>query len=158
LRARRWNKKGVETILAALLLVVIVAVMSVIVFTWSRGVFGSVLPAPSNGHETLVLENQGYNTANNNVTLYLRNIGTIPTTLVSYYIQDINRDQCAKTTGWSQGPYAPGQLAIVQLGIPSPPSTYCTWTGTPFTFQQGNTYTVTVVTSHNNQFSFTIQR
>jgi len=155
---RRWNKKGVETILAALLLVVIVAVMSVIVLTWSRGVFGSILPAPTNGHESLALENEAYNAANNNVTLYLRNIGNIPTTLVSYYVQDNNGNQCAKITGWSQGPYAPSQLAIVSLGIPSPPSTYCTWTGTPFTFQQGSVYTVIVVSSHNNQFSFTIQR
>ena len=158
MHSRRWNRKGVETILAALLLVVIVAVMAAIVFTWSHGVFGSILPAPTNGHESLVLENQGYNTANNSTTLYLRNIGNIPTTLASYYIQDSNRDQCAKPTGWTQGPYAPSQLAIVQLSIPSPPSTYCTWTGTPFTFQPGNTYTVIVVTSHNDQFSFTIQR
>jgi hypothetical protein len=158
LHHRRWNRKGVETILAALLLVVIVVVMSVIIFTWSTGVFGSILPAPTNGKEVLVLENQAYNTANNNVTLYLRNTGTITTTLVSYYIQDLNGNECAKTSGWSQGPYTPTQLAIVPLGIPSLPSTYCTWTGTPFTFQSGNTYTVTVVTSHNNQFSFTIQR
>ena len=158
MRARRWNGKGVETILAALLLVVIVVVMSVIIFTWSTGVFGSILPPPANGKEVLVLENQGYNSANNNVTLYLRNTGTIAVTLVSYYVQDLNGNEAAKTTGWTKGPYSPTALIIVPLGIPSPPSSYCTWTGTPFTFQQGNTYTVTVVTSHNNQFSFTIQR
>ena len=156
LHARRWNRKGVETILAGLLLVVIVVVMSVIVYSWSMGVFGSILPASSNGKEILVLENARFS-GSNNVTLYLRNTGTAVTTVVSYYVIDLNGNQCAKTTGWTKGPYSPTQLAILPLTIPSPPSTYCTWIGAPFTFQSGNVYTVTLATSHNNQFSFTIQ-
>ncbi len=155
--ARRWNRKGVETIIAALLLVVIVVVMSVIVYEWSTGVFGAILPAPPNGKETLSFENQAY-TSNINVTLYLRNTGTATVTLVSFYVSDLNGNQCAKATGWSAGPYAPGNLAPVRLSIPAPPSNYCAWSGTPFTFQQGNTYTISLVTSHNTQFSFTIQR
>jgi hypothetical protein len=158
LHDRRWNRKGVETILAALLLVVIVAVMMAIVYSWSLGFFGSVLPAPAKGSENIAFENQAYAANNTAATLYLRNTGTALTTFVSYYIKDMSGDQCAKTSGWSSGPYSPSQLAQVPLGIPSPPSTYCTWTGTPFTFQPGNVYTVTIVTSHNNQFSFTIRR
>ena len=158
MRARRFDRKGMETIIAALLLVVIVVVMSVMILAWSVGTFGSILPAPTQGRETLTFENQAYNTANNNVTLYLRNTGSATISLVSFYIQDINGNQCAKTTGWTAGPFSPGQLAQVPLGIPMPPSNYCKWTGTPFTFQQGNTYAVTLVTSHNSQFSFTISR
>ena len=158
MHARRWNRKGVETIISALLLVVIVVVMSVIVFVWSTGALGSILPAPTGGNEVLVFENAAYNPANNNVTVYLRNTGSATIKLVSYYVQDPNGDQCAKTSGWTEGPYNPTTLLQVPLGIPSPPSAYCTWTGTPFIFQPGNTYTVVVVTSHNNQFSFTIQR
>ncbi|TMI51041.1 hypothetical protein E6H22_00225 [Candidatus Bathyarchaeota archaeon] len=44
MHTRRWNRKGIDTILASLLLVVIVVVMSVIVYSWSMGVFGSILP------------------------------------------------------------------------------------------------------------------
>jgi hypothetical protein len=154
--ARRWNRSGLSTIIAALLLVVIVVVMSVIVYSWSLGTLGSIFPTPVNGKEILILENQRYYGANN-VTLYLRNTGTAVTTLVSYYVQDLNGNQCAKTNGWSQGPYSPTQLAIVPLSIPSPPSTSCTWTGTPFTFQPGNIYTIVLVSQRNQQFSFTIQ-
>jgi hypothetical protein len=142
-------------VVAALLLVVIVVVMAAIVFSWSRGVFGSILPPPANGKETFALENQGFNIPNNNVTLYLRDTGTTSTTFVSYYVQDMSHDQCAKASGWSSGPYLPTQLAIVTLGITSP---NCAWTGTPFTFQSGNSYQVILVTSHNNQFTFTFQR
>lgn len=158
MRARRFDRKGMETILAGLLLVVIVVAMSVMILAWSAGVFGSILPAPTQGREILTFENQAYNTANNNVTLYLRNTGGVTVSLVSFYIQDINGNQCSKSSGWTAGPFGPGQLAQVPLGIPAPPSNYCKWTGTPFTFQQGNTYAVTLVTSHNSQFSFTISR
>jgi hypothetical protein len=156
LHGRLWNRKGVEVILASLLLVVIVVGMSVVVYVWSLGIFGSTLPAPVNGKEILILENQGFSGANN-VTLYLRNTGTAITTLVSYYVQDLNGNQCAKRSGWSQGPYFPTQLAIVPLSIQSPPSSSCAWTGTPFTFQPGNIYTIVLVSQRNQQFSFTVQ-
>lgn len=139
-------------------MVVIVVVMSVIIYTWSTGVFGAILPPPPNGKETLAIENQAFNSAGNNVTLYLRNTGSAVVTLVSYYVQDLNGNSCAKTTGWTKGPFSPGSLAIVPLAIPAPPSSYCAWSGSPFTFTQGVDYNVVVVTSHSQQFSFTIQR
>src|SRR5437867_12295582 len=97
--------------------------MSVIVYSWSMGVFGSILPASSNGKEILVLENARFN-GSSNVTLYLRNTGTAVTTVVSYYVIDLNGNQCAKTSGWSKGRYPPTQLAIRPLTIPLPPSAY----------------------------------
>jgi hypothetical protein len=157
LHARRWNRKGIETILAALLLVVIVVVMSVMIYSWSTGIFGAALPAPTGGKEILSFENQRYDNATS-VTLFLRNTGTAPVTLVSYYVQDLSSNECAKTTGWSNGPYAPTTLATVSLNMPPSSSAACSWTGSPFTFQNGNVYTVTLVTAHNSQFSFTIQR
>jgi FlaG/FlaF family flagellin (archaellin) len=156
MRLHRYNRKGVETILAALLLVVIVVVTSVMIYSWSLGIFGSALPAPPSGKEILTLENQAFNNANNNMTLFLRNTGTATTTLVSYYIQDLNGNQCSKTTGWNAGPVSPTQLGKAYIATPA--TNYCAWTGTPFTYQPGNAYTVTVTTSRNNQFSFTILR
>jgi FlaG/FlaF family flagellin (archaellin) len=152
----RYNRKGLETILAGLLLVVIVVVMSVTIYSWSLGIFGSSLPAPPNGKEILTLENQAFNNANNNMTLFLRNTGTATTTLVSYYISDLNGNQCSKATGWNAGPITPTQLGKAYIATPA--TNYCTWTGTPFTYQTGNSYTVTVVTSRNNQFAFTVLR
>ena len=155
MRSRRWNRKGVETILAALLLVVITVVMSVIIYTWSTGVFGAILPPPPNGKETLTLENQMY-TGNNNVTLYLRNTGTALTTLISYYVQDFNGNQYALTS-WNGGVVGPGQLlkATVLIG---PQCASCQPSGSSFSFQQGNDYSIQIVTKQNNQFSFTISR
>ena len=158
MRLRQDNRKGLDTILAALLLVVIVVVMSVIIYSWSLGVLGNVLPPPPNGKEILTLENQSFNTQNTNMTLYLRNTGTATTTLVSYYVQDLNGNQCSKATSWNSGPIPPTQLGKAYIAVPQPPSTYCAWTGTPFTYQSGNSYTITLITSRNNQFSFTVLR
>jgi FlaG/FlaF family flagellin (archaellin) len=156
---RHYNRKGLDTILATLLLVVIVVVMTVIVHSWSLGVFGNILPAPPTGREILTIENQGFDSSNMKLTLYLRNTGSTPITLASYYIQDQNGNQYARTT-WAVPPTSPSSI-VNGTGVFLPINTACTGctnTGNPFTFQSGNSYTITIITQRNNQFSFTIIR
>ena len=155
MRARRWNRKGIETILAALLMVVIVVVMSVMIYSWSTGVFGAILPAPPSGRENLIIENQAF--YNNNVTLFLRNTGTSTVTLVSYYVEDLNGNQYSRQS-WIGGPIiSPTNLGQAYVQIqPQCASTSCPLTGSAFTFQRGNSYNVIVVTSRNNQFTFSL--
>jgi hypothetical protein len=157
---KRYDRKGLDTILATLLLVVIVVVMTVIVYSWSLGVFGSILPAPPTGKEILTIENQGFDNTNMNMTLFLRNTGSTPTTLVSYYVQDQNGNQYSRTS-WSVGPTAPGSLAGGNgafVLINNKCGTGCALIGNSFMFQSGNSYTITLITQRNNQFSFTIIR
>ena len=156
MRYRHYNRKGVDTILATLLLVVIVVAMTVIVYSWSQGVLGSILPAPPTGREILTIENQGFDSTNMNMTLYLRNTGSTPITLASYYVQDQNGNQYSRTT-WPNNPTQPGNLAKVFLLI-NTACTSCGHTGSAFQFQAGNSYTISLVTQRNNQFSFTIIR
>jgi hypothetical protein len=159
MRLRHYNRKGLDTILATLLLVVIVVVMTVIVYSWSQGVFGAILPAPPTGREILTIENQGFDTSNMKLTLYLRNTGSTPTTLASYYVQDQNGNQYARTT-WTVPPATPASI-VNGTGVFLPINTACircTPTGNSFTFQSGNSYTITLITQRNNQFSFTIIR
>ena len=156
---RHYNRKGLDTILATLLLVVIVVVMTVIVYSWSQGVFGAILPAPPTGREILTIENQGFDTSNMKLTLYLRNTGSTPTTLASYYVQDQNGNQYARTS-WAVPAASPASIVNgtgVLLPINAACSS-CTHTGNSFTFQSGNSYTITLITQKNNQFSFTLIR
>jgi FlaG/FlaF family flagellin (archaellin) len=156
---RHYNRKGLDTILATLLLVVIVVVMTVIVYSWSLGVFGNILPAPPTGREILTIENQGFDSSNMKLTLYLRNTGSTPITLASYYIQDQNGNQYARTN-WAVLPTSPSSI-VNGTGVFLPINTACTGcanSGNPFTFQSGNSYTITLITQRNNQFSFTIIR
>jgi hypothetical protein len=163
------NKKGIDTILAALLMVVIVVVASVMVYAWSTGLLGTLLVTPSTGKEAMNIENFGFNSVYN-VTLDLRNTGSASITLNSYYVKDSSGNQWARLT-WQTGPQAPAAIApnglgIVYVAIGTGPSgsggqcgSGCTLTGTGFTqFNTGFAYTVLVVTSRNNQFSFTVTK
>jgi len=160
LQYRHYDRKGLDTIIATLLLVVIVVVMTVIVYSWSLGVFGAIFPAPPSGREILTIENQGFDSSNMKLTLYLRNTGSTPTTLASYYVQDQNGNQYARTS-WSVPPTSPASIVNgtgVFLPINTACLSSCTHTGNPFQFQAGNSYTITLITQRNNQFSFTIIR
>ncbi len=154
------NKKGIDTILAALLMVVIVVVASVMVYAWSTGLLGGLLVTPPTGKEAINLEQSGFATNNTQATLYLRNAGTASITFVSYYVKDSSGNQWAKLT-WTNAPPAVAvnglSTTVVNIGALSG----CTYTGTASafnTFTVGNSYTVVIVTSRNNQFTFVVVR
>jgi len=65
-------------------MVVIVVAASVMVFVYATGLFGALTQAPNLQKEALSLEfsSFGPNNPTYNVTLYLRNTGSAPITLV----------------------------------------------------------------------------
>ncbi len=157
IRSLLKNRKGIDTILAALLMVVIVVVASVMVYAWSTGLLGALLVTPSVGKEAINIENSAF-TNGTSVTLYLRNTGTASISLITYYVKDNSGNQYSRTT-WTGPSIAPNALATTPIYIGANcPTPTCTNQGSPFTFVSGNSYTVTVVTSRNNQFVFTAVR
>ena len=148
------NKKGIDTILAALLMVVIVVVASVMVYAWSTGLLGSLLVTPTTGKEALSMEQ--YTFANNTrATLYIRNIGTASVLFASYYVKDSAGNQYSKTSWAAATSAAPNALATSTIDIGA---ICCTLQGSSYTFSAGASYTVVIVTTRNNQFTFTIIR
>src|SRR5437879_11225812 len=86
------------------------------------------------------------------LTLFLRNTGSTPTTLSSYYIQDQNGNQYARTT-WSVPATSPASIVNgtgVFLFI-NTACLSCTHTGNSFQFQAGNSYTITLITHGTNK-------
>jgi flagellin-like protein len=169
IRAYRKNKKGINTILAALLMVVIVVVAAVMVYAWATGLLGTLLVNPNNkvGNESLNMDSYSYNNATS-VAMYIRDSGSAAVSLQSYYIKDSSGNQW-QNTAFTAGPINPNSVLQVNLGIPSSTSSTtgsgcagnCIYSGTSgaFTsFQSGYSYTVIVVTTRNNQFTFTITR
>src|SRR5437899_12055523 len=90
-RSLRKDRKGIDTILAALLMVVIVVVDSVMVYAWSTGLLGSLLVTPQTGKEALSLENTSF-TNGTYATLFVRNVGTASVSFVTYYVKDANQN------------------------------------------------------------------
>ncbi len=176
LRKITGNKKGIDTILAALLMVVIVVVASVMVYAWSTGLLGALMGGGTGnvGKEILGMEGgNGFFSNSWNVTMNLRNQGTAAITLASYYVKDSSGNQYARTS-WSTGPNPqtattainPNTLGtvFVLIGVTNSAtpaqcgSSSCSLTGTAFQFTAGYAYTVTIVTSRNTQFTFTVTR
>src|SRR2546428_12929809 len=107
------DKKGIDTILAALLMVVIVVVASVMVYAWATGLLGTLLVHPTTGQESLnYVTNSGAFGSSTNMTADINNLGTSNATLAPYYVKDSNGKsyQSSYTTG--SGPTMPPTQAV----------------------------------------------
>jgi hypothetical protein len=122
-----------------------------------------ITPPPSitqTGREALNLEAFSFpNGSYTNVILDLRNTGTASLSLASYYVKDSSGDQWALTswTGPTINPNALGQ-ASVAIGSACGSCTYSGGSGAFNQFSAGNSYTITIITARNNQFTFTVVR
>ena len=157
------NKKGINTILASLLMVVIVVVAAVMVYAWSTGLLGTLLVHPTTGQENLSLEACNpctFASNGQNVTMNIRELGTANVTLTSYFVKDPSGNQYSRISWNPSSPYviAPNQVKGVVVPINANCGSSCTLTGNAFTFTSGYAYTITMVTSRNTQFSFQVTR
>ena len=151
------SKKGINTILASLLMVVIVVVASVMVYAWSTGLLGTLLVQPNVGKEALTMDTFAFPN-NNNVTLTLRNAGTVAVTFSSYYVKNATGTTYTQS-GWTWGPtIQPNAPGLANIGITAGCVGCGSFSTSSFTFVSGNSYTVTLVTSRNNQFNFNVIR
>jgi hypothetical protein len=151
------NKKGINTILAALLMVVIVVVASVMVYAWSTGLLGTLLVQPNVGKEALNMDSNSFSTNNTVVSVFIRNSGSVGVTLQSYYVKDSSGNSYQYGT-WSGPTIAVNAVNPTNFQINTSCGGNCVLTGSAFTFTTGNSYTVLVVTSRNNQFTFSVTR
>ena len=110
------------------------------------------------GTEALNLDSYSF-LSSTNATMYIRNSGTVNVTLVSYFVVDSSGNQWADVS-WSGPNIAPNQVGIanILIGTSCPSCTYNGATGAFTQFNAGYSYTITVVTSRNNQFRFTITK
>ena len=111
---------------------------------------------PPNAIESLTLD--GYTFGNGtSLTLALRNTGNDSVTLQSYNVRD-SAGNSWSLTNWAGPTIAAkdGATTLVLIGSSCPSCIYNGITGSFFQFQHGQTYTVTVFTARNNQFTFTM--
>ena len=151
------DRKGIQTILAALLMVVIVVVAAVMVYAWSTGLLGTLLATPPPREGPLSMDSFAFSNATF-VGITIRNAGTGNVTLASYYVTDSNGNQWAKLT-WAGGTIAPNKAAVTYIAIGT--ANGCTYTGATggfASFQSGYSYTVKVLTARNNPFTFTVTK
>jgi FlaG/FlaF family flagellin (archaellin) len=153
------DKKGIDTILAALLMVVIVVVAAVMVYAWATGLLSALLVQNPVPKESMNFESFAFNVNNQNLTLSVRNTGSVAIAFASYYVKDSNGNQYARLN-WptdAGGKYPasinPNGLVSANIAISTACGPSCT--GATYQFSSGLSYTVTVVTTRNNQFVWT---
>jgi flagellin-like protein len=158
-RRIRRDKKGINTILASLLMVVIVVVAAVMVYAWSTGLLSSLLVQNPVPKESLNYDSFNYG-PNSNITIFIRNSGSAGVSLQTYYVKDNSGNQYTSPSTWTAGPIAPNAVNATLIKIYT--QCACTYSNgassTGFQFVSGNSYTITVVTTRNNQFTWTLTK
>ena len=154
------DKKGINTILASLLMVVIVVVAAVMVYAWSTGLLGTLLVKPNTGEGPLSPDSSAFSNPTN-VTIYIRNSGSSNVTLAAYYVTDSSSNTW-QLLNWAGPTIAPNKAVATNVLIGSGAcGSSCQYTGTANafnTFASGYSYTVKVVTVKNNPFTFTVTK
>jgi flagellin-like protein len=154
------DKKGINTILAALLMVVIVVVAAVMVYAWSTGLLSSLLVQNPVPKESINLDSSAFGNGTS-LTLYIRDSGSAAVSFQTYYVKDSSGNTYTQSNAnWvgNPGSITPNTVAATSIYIGANCSPACTQSGSVFTFTSGYSYTVTIVTSRNNQFTYTVTR
>jgi hypothetical protein len=113
-------------------------------------------------NEAVLMESATF-LSNTNVTLDIRNVGGLAVSFQTYSVKDTSGDLW-QLSNWSPPgqPLAPNNLLAVNIAIGSSTGgcgNGCHYTGIAgaFTgFQSGKSYTITLTTSRNNSFPFTV--
>lgn len=134
----------------ALFLILIAGLVSVTYAAVTTGALGNYFnpQPPTQPREVLIFERFTINSGTN-VTLYIRNNGTVSVSFTSYSVVDPYTGDDYALSSWSAPTIAPTATVPVNILIGSS-CPGCVLTGNSFTF---NTYDhVTIVTARDNQF------
>src|SRR3989454_5546246 len=96
-KRNRKSRKGISTIMANLMMLVIVVSLSVLLFVWATSSFGAYTGGVGYWFSSRSIANQervsvetvyfgSTGSVNNLVTLYVRNVGTTPFSIASVYV------------------------------------------------------------------------
>src|SRR5438046_5811015 len=122
LRRIRRDRKGINTILASLLMVVIVVVAAVMVYAWSTGLLSTLLVQNPVPKESLNVEAFSY-VSGTNLTLNVRNTGSVAIAFSSYYVKNATGAQYARLSwpndaaGMYQTSIAPNGLGTINIAV-----------------------------------------
>ena len=78
-------------------MVAIVVIASVMVYVYATGLFGAIATPQKVATESMSLEYWSFPT-NNTVNLSIRDVGTTPITLKSYYVNDYTGNQYTRAS------------------------------------------------------------
>ena len=144
------NRKFVSILAVAISAGIILGVLVM------AGITPMLLWPPASQYEKLELVSYHFNSSTN-VTLSLKNNVSFAWSLIEYSVRNNNGNQYTRTS-WTEPSVSSNSLGTAIITIGSSCSE-CSYQGTPgafSAFSSGQKYTMTVLTSRNNQFSFPV--
>jgi hypothetical protein len=147
-RKPRWSTREQAIVLVLVLFLgVFVTFLGLIIFGSSVAPLtcGSFGATPCPGREDLMVISSTLNSPTN-MTVQILNTGSVAIFLMSYSVQNAN-GRVYSNNNWSGPTIAPNAIRNSTLLVD----------GTGFTFQSGSYYTITLITTRNNQFTSTIR-
>jgi len=108
--------KGISPLVAALLLIMVGIAGAVLIYLWFTGFASKSATIPSTAKIELKIEAATINATNDQVTIYLRNVGSVTVdfsaTPAALYIYDANTGDLVaqNTSAITQGTLAPGEV------------------------------------------------
>ena len=140
------NKKGISPVIATLLLIIIAVAAAILTYLWVTGYIGTLQQQGGTEglHERIRIEAVGYNSSTGTLTIYVRNIGDVSTTIDAAYIIDHTNTVVKSNTTLSGEPLDldAGDLTTVQIDG-------------SLTLSDGETYIVRVVTTTGVEADYT---
>lgn len=145
---KRWSDK--EKIAAGILLGVLALFSTFLGLMLVAGITGGGcggggLVVPCSPREALDILSSNMNSSTN-MTLQIINVGPAAITLIAYYVKT-GSGQTYADTAWTGPTIQPNVIGNINVLID----------GQAFTFQAHSSYSVTVITSKSDEFTFTAQ-
>ena len=115
--------KGISPLVAALLLIMIGIAGAVLIYLWFTGFASKSATIPSSAKIELKIEAATINASSNQVTIYLRNVGSVTVdfsaTPAALYIYDANTGELVaqSTNAITKGTLAPGQIQSYTINV-----------------------------------------
>ncbi len=147
-RKRHWSTgEKVAAVILLSVLAIFVILLGLILYEppTGPGLCGAFGPQPCPGREGLNIITAVVN-SRTNMTIQVLNTGSVQISLTSYYVRN-TYSQPYPSNNWSGPTVVPNAYATINLLID----------GNAFTFHSGTYYTITLITSRNSQFIFTIK-
>jgi len=130
------KRKGVSTYISVLLLIVVVIAGGILIYGYTMGWFGRLGGEGDLG--TLSVDTVTADAVANNITVYLRNIGSKDVTIDVAYVDDVLANWVNQTT-ITQGSV---EKIVVNSTVP---------------LTVGNTYQVKIIAKDNTQIAFSVK-
>jgi flagellin-like protein len=168
LHAKRRRIRGITPVLATIIMLGVTLTVAFAAWAWARGATGSTENNFNNStgqninqlKERLAIPTVNFSsTLKNKVTVWLYNDGNITTNVVQVWVSNSTYTWCAVSTSQSNPPPQCTTTTGLPVNLPQGNLAASTFTASSTNqFNSGSLYTIKVLATYGNTFTYTVAR